>query len=227
MDGLASLIVACTLFVGSHFLMSHQARATLVSRMGEKGFLGLYSLVSFALFGWLGWVYSQAPVGINYWAPTDAIWIVGTLLTLLASILFAGSFQGNPALPDPDGDAVRTLAAKVPTGIFRVTRHPMMWGFALWAVSHILVAPRMEVFVFMGSFILLALGGSYGQDRKKEAALGDAWSKWEVQTSFLPRLTQLPKVEPRILLIGTFFWLVATWAHGWLSLPLAGIYRWL
>jgi uncharacterized membrane protein len=227
MDGLASLVIACALFVGSHFLMSHPARATLVSRMGEKGFLGLYSLVSLAFFGWLAWVYGQVPLGVSYWMPTDAIWIVATLLTLLASILFVGSFQGNPAFPNPDGDAVRTLAAKVPTGIFRVTRHPMMWGFALWAVSHILVAPRTEVFIFMGSFMLLALGGSYGQDRKKEAALGDAWSKWEVQTSFLPRLTQLAKVEPRILLIGTLFWLAATWAHAMLGAPGAGIYRWL
>jgi uncharacterized membrane protein len=227
MDGLASLVTACALFVGSHFIMSHPARARLVSRMGEKGFLGFYSLISFATFGWLAWVYWQVPVGISYWAPTDAIWIVASVLTLLASILFVGSFQGNPAFPDPDGDAIRSLAAKVPTGIFRVTRHPMMWGFALWALSHILVAPRMEVFIFMGSFMLLALGGSYGQDRKKEVALGDAWSKWEVQTSFLPRLTQLPKVEPRILLMGTLFWFAATWAHNLFANYGAGIYRWL
>jgi uncharacterized membrane protein len=43
------------------------------------------------------------------------------------------------------------LAAKVPTGVFRVTRHPMMWGIALWGLSHMLVAPRMDSFLFNGS----------------------------------------------------------------------------
>jgi uncharacterized membrane protein len=227
MDGLASLATACALFVGSHFLMSHPARAWLVSRMGEKGFLGFYSIVSLALFGWMIWSFLQAPSGITYWAPTDAIWIVASVLTLLASTLFIGSFKGNPALPDPDGDAVRSLAAKVPTGVFRVTRHPMMWGFILWGISHIIVAPRTDVFIFVGSIVFLALFGSIGQDRKKEASLGDAWTKWERQTSFVPRLTQLHKVEPRILLTGTVFWFAATWAHNLFGNYGAGIYRWL
>ena len=130
-------------------------------------------------------------------------------------------------MPDPDGDVIRTLAAKVPTGVFRVTRHPMMWGFALWGLSHMLVAPRMDSFLFNGSLVFLALAGSYGQDRKKEASLGDAWVKWERQTSFLPRLSQLAKVEPRILLIGVIFWLAATWAHNLFGNYGAGIYRWV
>jgi uncharacterized membrane protein len=195
--------------------------------VGEKGFLGLYSLVSFVGLGWMMWEFSRAPVGELYWAPTNAIWIVASILTLLAAILFAGSFQGNPALPNPDGDVIRTLAAKVPTGVFRVTRHPMMWGFALWGLAHILIAPRMDSFLFNGSFVFLALAGSYGQDRKKEASLGDAWAKWERQTSFLPRLSQLAKVEPRFLLIGVIFWLGATWAHNLFGNYGAGIYRWL
>ena len=227
MDSLAPLLTACVFFVGSHFLMSHPLRRPMVGRLGEKGFLGVYSLVSLAGFGWMIWEFSQAPAGEMYWAPTNAIWIVASILTLLAAILFVGSHRGNPAMPDPDGDMIRTLAAKVPTGVFRVTRHPMMWGFALWGLSHMLVAPRMDSFLFNGSLVLLALAGSYGQDRKKEASLGEAWAKWERQTSFLPRLSQLAKVEPRILLIGAIFWLAATWAHNLFGNYGAGIYRWL
>lgn len=227
MDSLAPLLTACVFFVGSHFLMSHPLRRPMIGRLGEKGFLGVYSLVSLAGFGWMIWAFSQAPVGELYWAPTNAIWIVASILTLLAAILFVGSHRGNPAMPDPDGDMIRTLAAKVPTGVFRVTRHPMMWGFALWGLSHMLVAPRMDSFLFNGSLVFLALAGSYGQDRKKEASLGDAWVKWERQTSFLPRLSQLAKVEPRILLIGVIFWLAATWAHNLFGNYGAGIYRWV
>lgn len=227
MNGFASLIAACALFVGSHFILSHPLRASLVGRIGEKGFLGLYSLVAFASFGWMIWAYGRVEAGPLYWAPTDILWGVASLLTLLASILFVGSLRGNPALPDPDGDVIRSLAAKVPTGVFRVTRHPMMWGFGLWGGGHMLIAPRADSFVFVGSLVFLALAGSYGQDRKKEATLGSAWTKWERQTSFLPRLTQLPRIEPRVLLIGTVFWLLATWGHSFLGYAGAGIYRWL
>ncbi|MGL5839710.1 MAG: NnrU family protein [Sphingorhabdus sp.] len=227
MEGLGPLVTASALFVGSHFLLSHPARIWLVSRLGEKSFLGFYSLVALALFGWMIWTFRNAPSGPTYWAPTDTIWIVASILTLLASILFVGSLQRNPAFPDPDGDVVHSLAARVPTGVFRVTRHPMMWGFTFWGLSHILVAPRMDVFIFVGSIVFLALFGAFGQDRRKEAALGDAWAKWERQTSFLPRLTQLIKIEPRNLLIGVVFWLVATWAHNLFGNYGAGIYRWL
>ena len=227
MDSLAPLLTACVFFVGSHFLMSHPLRRPLVGRLGEKGFLGLYSLVSLIGFGWMMWEFSRVPVGAMYWAPTDLIWIVASILTLLAAILFTGSFSGNPALPDPGGDSIRTLAAKVPTGVFRVTRHPMMWGFALWGLSHMLVAPRMDSFLFNGSLVFLALAGSYGQDRKKQATMGNAWTKWERQTSYLPRLTQLGRIELRTLLIGAVFWFAATWAHSLAGSYGAGIYRWL
>ncbi len=227
MDSLAPLLTACVFFVGSHFLMSHPLRRSLTGRLGEKGFLGLYSLVSLIGFGWMMWEFSRAPMGAMYWAPTDLIWIVASILTLLAAILFAGSFSGNPALPDPGGDSIRTLAAKVPTGVFRVTRHPMMWGFALWGLSHMLVAPRMDSFLFNGSLVFLALAGSYGQDRKKAATMGNAWTKWERQTSYLPRLSQLGRIELRTLLIGAVFWFAATWAHSLAGSYGAGIYRWL
>lgn len=227
MDGYASLVTACALFVGTHFLMSHPLRARMVSALGPGGFMGAYSLVSLVTFGWMVWTFQQAPTGVSHWAPSDAIWIVASLLTLIASVLFLGSLIGNPALPNPDNNAADALAAKVPTGLFRVTRHPMMWGFALWGVAHILVAPRMENFIFVGSIIFLALAGAAGQDRKKSGLMGSAWQRWQSQTSYWPRLSQLPKAGVRLWLAGFVLWLVASWAHSPLGAPVAGIYRWL
>ena len=45
---MGNVVVAAITFVGTHFLMSHPLRAPLVRAVGEKGFLGLYSLVAFA-----------------------------------------------------------------------------------------------------------------------------------------------------------------------------------
>jgi uncharacterized membrane protein len=224
MDGYASLVTACALFVGTHFFMSHPLRGRLIGALGQNGFMGFYSLVSLATLGWMIWVYRQAPTSEMMWAPSDAVWIVSSLLTLLASVLFVGSFIGNPVLTQASGDA---LAAQAPSGALQVTRHPMMWGFALWGVAHILAAPRTDAFIFVGSIIFLALVGAAGQDKKKAAADADGWTLWVSRTSYWPRLSQLGRIGIRIWLAGIALWLVATWAHNFFGAYGAGIYRWL
>ena len=227
MEGYASLVIACALFVGSHFLMSHPLRSRMVKRAGEGGFLGLYSLASLATFGWMIWAYSNAPVGEYHWLPNDVIWGVSSFLTLLAAVFYCGSMIRNPALPNPNPDAGKALAARSPSGMFLVTRHPMMWGFALWGIAHILVAPRTDNFIFIGSIIFLALVGAWAQQAKKVMALGDGWRSWQARTSYWPRLSKLPHIGWRLWLAGTAVWLVATWAHNFFGAYGAGLFRWI
>lgn len=226
MEGYASLISASAVFVGSHFLMSHPLRPSLVARFGNSGFLGFYSLISFATFGWMIWAFQQAPKGEYLWLPSDVIWGVSSVLTLLAATFFCGSLIRNPALPNPNPDAGKALAAQSPSGMFLVTRHPMMWGFALWGVAHILIAPRADSFVFVGSIVFLALVGAWAQEHKKIAALGDAWRSWQARTSYWPRLSQLGRIGWRLWLVGIALWLVATWAHNFFGAYGAGLFRW-
>ena len=84
---------------------------------------------------------------------------------VVCGILFVGSFVGNPALPG----APRVSA---PSGVFAITRHPMMWGFALWAIVHLIVVATPKALLFDGAILFLALVGSVGQDRKKAAPDG-------------------------------------------------------
>ena len=229
MDGYASLVAACASFVGTHFLMSHPLRPRLVTGLGNGGFLGFYSLVSLSTFGWMVWSWRQAPASDYYWQPGDLIWAIASLLTLFAAVFFAGSLIGNPALPSPEVDEVegRKLAAKSPTGMFLVTRHPMMWSFALWGVAHILVAPRIDSFIFVGSIIFLALVGARAQETKKERALGTGWVTWESRTSYFPRLSQLSRIGWRLWVAGIAMWLTVTWAHNFFGPYSAGLFRWL
>ena len=227
MEGYASLVIACALFVGSHFLMSHPLRSRIVKRAGEGGFLGLYSLVSLATFGWMIWVYSNAPVGEHHWLPNDVIWGVSSFLTFLAAVFYCGSMIRNPALPNPNPDAGKALAARSPSGMFLVTRHPMMWGFALWGIAHILVAPRTDNFIFIGSIVFLALVGAWAQQAKKMVALGDGWRSWQTRTSYWPRVLKLPRIGWRLWFAGTAVWLIATWAHNFFGAYGAGLFRWI
>ena len=152
------------------------------------------------------------------WEPTEAAWITGTILMLLGSILFVGSFAGNPALPGargPKGDA--------PKGVFAITRHPMMWGFALWALTHILVVATFKAVIFDGALIVLALVGSALQDRKKAGLMGARWHEWTAQTAFVPFSRGLAHPGMFALVAGTLLFLAATWLH---PLPV-GLWRWI
>ncbi len=221
-----NLLAACLTFVGSHFAMSHPLRRGMNRRLGARGFMLAYSVVSLGSFVWMIMAFRAAPAGgALLWDGTGAVaWIIATLMTLLASLLLAGSFSGNPALPDP---AARLLTAREPSGALRVTRHPMMWGFALWAFSHMLIAPRPPVLWLTGSIAFLALAGSLAQDAKKRRLMGPDWKLWEGKTSFLPNLLRLGEMGWGVWLAGLLLWLAAQWAHGSLAGLAAGIFRWL
>jgi uncharacterized membrane protein len=143
--------------------------------------------------------------------------MVGTLLMWLASILFVGSFIGNPALPGARGPAGG------PTAVFRITRHPMMWSFAIWAAVHLMILGQPKSLFLDGAIILLALAGAAGQDHKKAHAMGEAWHEWTAQTAFVPFTRGLAYPGTVALVGGTLLFLIATWAH---PVP-AGIWRWI
>lgn len=232
MAGLVMLGLASAAFLGSHFMMSHPWRTPLVGMLGERQFLAVYSLVALTFFGLMVYAWYAAPGTAPLWQAGEGLWWLATLVTFLASILFVGSFAANPALPSPD--RAPRLPARA-AGVFAITRHPMMWGFALWGLAHILVYPVAANFIFAGAITLLALVGSSLQDRKKIKLQPALWPAWMARTSWLPFAAilagrasfkaswpGLPVVLGALLL-----WLAASWAH----LPLAGfdagIWRWI
>src|SRR5581483_7977410 len=162
---MTSLILAAIAFVGTHFLLSHPLRAPLVGAIGERGFSALYSLVALGTFIWLVMAYRGAPETAPLWPAGDVLWAIVTIVMLVASVLFMGSLIRNPALPNPG-----SLASVPPdaTGVFAVTRHPMMWGFALWGLCHIAVFPTEANIVLCAAIVILALCGAALQDHKKE-----------------------------------------------------------
>ena len=205
------------LFVGLHFLLSHPLRAPLVRAVGEGAFRGIYSLIALVTFGGMIWYYDVIGREPRLWAVTEAYWIAGTLLMWLGAILFVGSFVGNPALPG----ARRPSGA--PKGVFAITRHPMMWGFALWAIVHLMVVATAKALVFDGAIILLALVGAAMQDRKKKALMGATWHEWSAQTAFVPFTRGLASPGLFAFAGGTVLLFVAAWLHP----EPAGPWRWL
>lgn len=223
---LVSLLAASIALNGTHFAMSHPLRAPMVSKLGQGGFMGVYSLVSLACMLWMYFAFTAAtPSAPPLWPGFgDASWVIASVLTLAAMVLYAGSMSGNPALPAPGAEKA---AAAQPSGVFLITRHPMMWGFALWAIAHIIAAPTARTLIVASAVLFLALVGAHMQDRKKRALMGDAWAGWERKTSYWPRWHKLPSAGIISWAVGVIVWLVLSWAHIPLGGGAAGIWRWV
>ena len=128
----------------------------------------------------------------------------------LASGLLAGSFVRNPAMKTLQShDAV----IGHPAGVFRWTRHPMMWSFALWGLVHLLVNPKLSAAAIAVAILVLALIGAKAQDAKKRAQLGDRWAEWERQTSFVPFATGVALPGWAAFIGGSAIFLLATCLH--------------
>jgi uncharacterized membrane protein len=223
MTGIGMLALASATFVGTHFLMSHPLRPGLVSALGERGFAGLYSLIALLTFGWMVWAYPEASAEAPQplWDAGRWGFVAATILMWLGSVLFMGSLRRNPAFPRP-GKTMTHIDE--PQGVFSITRHPMMWGFALWSATHAIVNPTRASLILCAAIALLALVGAVLQDAKKQRVMGDLWRDWLSKTSFFPYGRGLKSADGFALLTGTIVWLVASWAHGWLGHRPAGVF---
>jgi uncharacterized membrane protein len=175
-----TLILACVVFLATHFVTSTPLRTVAVDAIGERAWIALYTIVSFATIGWMVWAYNRAPV-----EPLWAGWrLAPAILMPFAFMLLAGGLLTRN--PSAVGQAKALKAEEPARGMLRVTRHPMMWGFMLWALAHILAQGELKSMLFFGAFLVLAGLGAALIDARKARTLGEDWQRFAAVTSYLP-----------------------------------------
>ena len=181
---MAQLAIAALLFVGTHFGLSSPAvRPLLVARLGEKLFAGLYSLLQILLLVWLVRSYAMAPA-LPLWSPAGwTAWIPLIAMAPALLLMIGGLIQPNPTAVMQDAKGPPDPAVH---GMLTVTRHPVMWAFALWALSHLAANGDAASIVLFGAVAVLALVGTLAIDAKKRARWGAAWTGFAARTSNLP-----------------------------------------
>ena len=181
MNPMTQLILATAVFLATHYVSSTPLRGRLVGALGNA-YLALYSLIAVAALGWMIWAYYRAPF-IGLWHLPLLRYAPISVMPVAFILRASGLMTRNPTLVNQE----RLLKAEEPArGILRITRHPLMWGIALWAASHVLARGDAAALVFFGGFALLALSGTALIDRRKAAALGDDWRRFAALTSNLP-----------------------------------------
>ena len=223
MSDLVLLALLMAIFVAGHELLSHPLRGPLVARLGEKGFAVVYSLLALASLGGAVQLWRQIPKA-RLWDTPAAAYPAALAAMLLAAILFVGSVSApNPAMmPGVKGE---------PKGMQRITRHPMMWSFAIWAAVHVMMTADPRTIVLAAGIGTLALLGSALQDGKKRQQ-NPSYGAHMARTSHVPFVAILtgrqpwsalwPGVVP--VLGGLLLWFVFLgWGHPYLvGVPAAG-----
>lgn len=186
---IVAVALAAVAFAGGHLVLSSRpVRGPVIARIGERAFRGVYAAVAALALAWLIYAYNRAP-HVEVWAEPAWGRPVTYALMLVACIFFLCSIApANPALAGNEAAAARSEPGR---GIFAVTRHPMLWSFALWAMAHMLVNGDAGSLIFFGAFAALAIAGMAHIDARKRASEGETWGKVEAVTSALPFLAMV------------------------------------
>jgi uncharacterized membrane protein len=214
---MASLALAALYWVLLHFIVAGPARPTFAALLGERGFQGMFALLSAAGLGWLIVAYVHAPEQLLWICPPGGR-VAALVIVFIAFILFAYG-----AIPSATSPAVAALPQDhLPVvGITRITRDPMLWSFALWAAAHLLANGDVASALLFGAILVTALNGMVSIDRKRRRALGAVWDEFTAHTSIIPfaaivagrnelRLEELPLWRA---VLGLALFLAALLAH--------------
>ena len=180
------LIAAAATFVLMHLLIAGSPlRKTIVGVIGEGPYMGLFSLASVAAIVWLAMAYGGARgTGEVFWATPNWARHAQMLIQLLAMLLIVpGLTTPNPTSVKQEGALDRANPVQ---GMLRITRHPFLWGVALWAIGHLLVKGDAPSLILFGSLALLSIAGTVSIDAKRKTALGERWNSFSTQTSNIP-----------------------------------------
>lgn len=221
---MTALIAAALFFVLLHLLVSGTVlRGAIVTMIGEGPFMGLFSLASVAGLVWLGWAYGQAKgTGPVYWDLGTGAKHAAVGLMLLAMLLAVpGLITPNPTSVKQEGALDKPDAIK---GMLRITRHPFLWGVAIWAFAHLLANGDLPGVILFGSLLALALFGTASIDAKRKRALGAKWDAFAGQTSGVPfaailtgkQKLSLGEIGWWRLLLGVVVWAAVLWGHPFL-----------
>ena len=192
---MTNLIAAAVVFLLLHLVVSGtRVRDAATEALGRGAYMGLFSLASIGLLIWLGiaygavWCRPDAPVCTTgdtvYWhAITATKWVQMVVQLVALVFVVAGLTTRNPTAVAQEGaldnpDVIR--------GVLRITRHPFLWGVAIWAAGHLIVRGDIAGIILFGTMLLLALFGTVSIDAKRERASRERWNTFAAKTSNLP-----------------------------------------
>ncbi len=176
------LVIAAIVWIAVHTgIAGTGLRGALVRRYGEARFRVLFSTLSIATLVFLIVAYRRAPV-VPVWITPRGLRDFLVLIMLIAFVLFAGALSGR----NPTSVGGESAPPEPARGMQRVTRHPMLWSFTLWAGVHMIALGTADGFLFFGAFLITALWGMPSIDAKLKEKNAALWAELARSTSVIP-----------------------------------------
>ena len=220
---MGELALAGIAFVATHLgVSSTPLRATLVGRIGDRAYLGLYSVLAAVTLVWLIVAFNHASHAQFVWAPTPALRHVPFVVMPVAFMFMLGGFMTRN--PTAVGQEATVGQVGEGAGMLRITRHPFQWSVVMWAAAHMLANGDVASLLFFGSLGTLALWGTHLIDAKKARTMGEAWTAFARATSNVPfaaivqgrnRLVVGELIAPFVA--GVVLYAIVLWGHVYVS----------
>jgi uncharacterized membrane protein len=170
------------------FLLAHiippipMVRRYIINLAGQRIYVIAYSLLSLALIVWV--------IAAAHRAPYVALWAAQrwqAFVPLIGMPFALWFIIGGVAEPNPLSISLYSKTARQLGPMARVTRHPVLWGFLLWALSHVPPNGNLVAVILFGGMAILALGGFWLVDRRAQQRLGQAnWLELAHSSPLIP-----------------------------------------
>lgn len=173
-------------FSVSHMLLSSlMLRPRLVGALGEKGFMGVYSLIALVTFVPLVSVYfgnkHSGPmiwsIPITHPVELGMIFVMGVAVIMLVAGLVTPSPAAMNVLPD------QSIEIK---GVHYITRHGVFMGAGLFGLIHLIPNGFASDIAFFGGFPIFAIVGCIHQDRRKLVTDAVRYGEFHAATPLIP-----------------------------------------
>jgi uncharacterized membrane protein len=150
------LILGLIIFLGVHSvrIFAEGWRQSIIARLGDGPWKGIYSVLSVAGFILIIWGYGLARQDPWLLWPPPPMWLrhIAILLNLIALLLFA--------------------LYLVPTGYLKARLgHPMLLSIKVWAFAHLLSNNTLADLILFGAFLIWALA-DFGAARRRDRVTG-------------------------------------------------------
>ena len=196
------LSLAAICFLAPHVVPSVPGlRPWLIGKMGRFGYLAAYVALSTITFVWLILAVLRAPYS-GLWVLRPWHVYLTLVLVALASVLLVAAL----VTPNPLSLSLRRADANTPNdAILGVTRHPILWAFGLWSLSHILVNGDLASVMLFGLLAVFALGYIPLLDRRMQKIRGlEEWRRLSAGSSSMLfagyfRGNTRPRIDRRLI----------------------------
>lgn len=181
-----TIVALWVAFALSHMALSSlKLRPRLVSVLTPNGFLGAYSVLSFAFFVPLVSTYFRHKhTGAMLWSirvtPALEVAIV-VVMGIALTMLIAGVLTPSPA--SISGRGPEAAEAK---GVQLVTRHAVFMAVAIFGAVHLIPNGFASDVAFFAGFPVFAVLGSWHQDQRKLVTEAERYGPFYASTPWLP-----------------------------------------